>query len=565
MLVSVLIRNIVLIDKLHTTFGKGLCVLTGETGAGKSILLDALGLALGMRANINLIRNADKKPKELRNASVTASFQIPSTHGVYSLLADYDINNLKEGEPLILRRNLDQDGRGGAYINDQPVSVSLLRTIGEQLVEIEGQFASQGLMDQKTHRTALDNFAGIRPLCNEVAHLYDAWKKIDNLLEKESAEYEKNRADEDYVLHSLEELQQLNPQTGEEVELSKTRSLLINSERLIRTLVAIENSLSADDGVEDRLGAAQRSILKENAESTEALSPILNALSAATDSVAEAQHLLNRLMQDAAPDPTRLENCEERLFSLRALARKHNITVEELPSLQKTLEQRIKTFTNADEHIGKLQIDRDKAYEKYKIKSEKLSKKRHSAAKKLDKGVCEELPPLRLEKATFYTRVETLDKRDWGRHGIDRVYFEISTNPGTEPGPITQIASGGELARFLLALKMVLKQNNAVPTLIFDEVDAGIGGAVAAAVGERLAKLSEDIQVLTITHSPQVAAYGLQHLKISKSEKNGSIFTQVTELDENEKNEEIARMLAGIKITEEARAAAASLLFRGTP
>ncbi len=562
MLASVTIRDIVLIDKVEVSFETGLCALTGETGAGKSILLDALGLALGMRANASLVRTGGNGKNDTARASVAASFDLPTDHAVFALLADHDIMAPDPGELLILRRNLDKDGRGRAFINDQPVSVTLLRQAGESLVEIEGQFASHGLMDQATHRNSLDGFANLKDASHEVSVLYEKWKEAELSLTEAIAALEQNRADEDYLRHSLAELAELDPKSGEETELAETRALLMNGERLVSAMASAEKSLSNGDGVEDRLTAAQRILTHEVKAAAGRLDAVMDALAIASDAVADAEALLHRVMVDAEPDPAKLEFCEERLFAIRAMARKHNIAVEDLPTLRVNLEQKLAQIDDAGGLLQKLQAERDQAFANYKSNAQDLSQKRKKAATKLDNAVALELPPLKLEKATFTTRIDTVDEKDWGPNGIDRIHFEVSTNPGAPSGPLARIASGGELARFLLALKVVLHRSNAIPTLIFDEVDSGIGGAVAAAVGERLAKLAETVQVLAITHSPQVASCASRHLQIAKSENKGVVTTNVSQLSEDDRQEEIARMLAGTHITDEARAAAASLMSR---
>ena len=562
MLASVTIRAIVLIDKVDVSFDTGLCALTGESGAGKSILLDALGLALGMRANASLVRRTGNGDDTNSRASVSASFNLADDNPVFDHLHNHDIIAPEPGESLILRRNLDTDGRGRAFINDQPVSVALLRQIGESLVEIEGQFASHGLMDQATHRESLDGFANLRKLSGDVSTVYRIWHDAESALADAIAALEQNRADEEYLRHALAELVELDPQAGEETELSEARALLMNGERLVTAMAAAEKSLSNGDGVEDRLAAAQRALAHEVEAAAGRLDAVMDALSIANDAVADAEALLHRVMVDAEPDPEKLEACEERLFAIRAMARKHNIPVEELPNLRSNLERKLAQIDDAGGLMQKLQAERDQAYETYKSQATELSQNRAKAAIKLDKAVAAELPPLKLEKAVFTTRVEGLEEKDWGPTGMDRVHFEVSTNPGAPSGPLARIASGGELARFLLALKVVLHQSNAIPTLIFDEVDSGIGGAVAAAVGERLAKLAENVQVLAITHSPQVASCAMRHLQIAKSENKGVVTTNVSELSEDDRQEEIARMLAGAQITDEARAAAASLMAR---
>lgn len=562
MLASVTIRDIVLIDKVDVSFDSGLCALTGETGAGKSILLDALGLALGMRANASLVRRPGNGDETNSRASVSASFDLAEDDPVYDQLLHHDIVAPEPGESLILRRNLDKDGRGRAFINDQPVSVALLRQIGESLVEIEGQFASHGLMDQATHRESLDGFANIRKSSSDVAALYKTWRDAESALAEAIAALEQNRADEEYLRHALAELVELDPQAGEETELSEARALLMNGDRLVTAMAIAEKSLSNGDGVEDRLTAAQRVLAHEVEAAAGRLDAVMDALAIANDAVADAEALLHRVMVDAEPDPEKLEACEERLFAIRAMARKHSISVEELPTLRSNLEQKLEQIDDAGGLMEKLQAERDQVYATYKSRATELSKKRVKAAINLDKAVARELPPLKLEKAIFTTRVEMLEEEDWGPTGMDRVHFEVSTNPGAPSGPLARIASGGELARFLLALKVVLHQSNAIPTMIFDEVDSGIGGAVATAVGERLAKLAENVQVLAITHSPQVASCAVSHLQIAKCENAGVVTTNVSHLSEDDRQEEIARMLAGSKITDEARAAAASLMGR---
>jgi len=564
MLASLTIRDIVLIDKVDILFENGLTALTGETGAGKSILLDSLGLALGMRANSSLVRMNGSGEGQLSRSSVSASFDVAEDHEVYRILRDHDIDVSEIPEPLILRRTLDSEGRGRAFINDQPVSVSLLRQVGEKLVEIEGQFASHGLMDQSTHRDSLDGFAGLKPLNAEVSDLFHNWREAESALADAIAAIEKNRTDEEYLRHALSELMELNPQPGEETELAEARALLMNGERLVAAMAAAEKSLTNGDGVEDRLAAAQRVLAHEVEAAAGRLDTVMDAISTASDAVADAEALLRRVMVDAEPDPARLEACEERLFAIRAMARKHNIPVEQLPELRMTFEEKLEQIDDADEFVQKLQAQRDAAFNAYCEKARKLSEERRKAATALDEAVAAELPPLKLEKATFTTQIAALDEKDWNQSGMDRIHFEVSTNPGSPSGPLARIASGGELARFLLALKVVLYQANATPTLIFDEVDSGIGGAVAAAVGERLARLSETVQVLTITHSPQVASCAMQHLQITKSEDSGLATTNVAALSDTDRQEEIARMLAGAQITDEARAAAASLMQRET-
>jgi DNA repair protein RecN (Recombination protein N) len=556
MLVSLAIGNVVLIDKVDLEFGPGLCVLTGETGAGKSILLDSLGLALGMRANAGLVRS---KPNDAP-ASVAATFMPGENSSAIALMADHGLELPEDGEPVILRRTVDPAGRSRAFVNDQPVSVSFLRNIGETLVEIEGQFATQGLMDTSTHRAALDGFGGLDDLRERVAALCRDYRDAEAALVAAQDEIARAREDEDLIRHAADELASLDPQPGEETELAEARALLMHGEKLIDALNTAETALTKGDGVEDRIGAAVRSLTRQTEAARGRFDAILDALERAMDGVSEALLQLGRVMADAEPDPHRLDTTEERLFALRAAARKHNTTVDALADLRQTLEAKLAAIDNTGDTIRILAEKRDRLKADYIRQAETLSKKRTKAAAALDAAVQQELPPLRLEKARFSTVLTRLDETDWGPNGVDRVHFEVTTNPGAPSGPLSRIASGGELARFLLALKVVMHRANGVPTLVFDEVDSGVGGATASAVGERLAQLAKDIQVLVVTHSPQVAAYGAHHLRVAKQDRAGGVVTVVDDLVEGDRREEIARMLAGAEVTEEARAAAASLI-----
>ena len=556
MLVSLAIGNVVLIDRIDLEFGPGLCVLTGETGAGKSILLDSLGLALGMRANAGLVRTQpDDGP-----ATVTATFMPDHNSSIETLMSDHGLALPDKGEPVILRRTVDAAGRSRAFINDQPVSASLMRQIGDVLVEIEGQFATQGLMDAANHRAALDGFGGLDELRGTVSRIFRDFRDADAALIEAQSEIARAREEEDYIRHAADELAALNPQPGEETELAEERALLMHGEQLIEALAAAEKALTKGEGVEDRLGAAVRSLARQTEAARGRFDAILDSLERATDGVAESLLQLQRVMADAEPDPNRLDNTEERLFALRAAARKHNTTVDALAELRQALDAKLAAIEDTGHALGALEEKRNRLKAEYIQQAESLNKKRTRSAKALDKAVQLELPPLRLDKARFSTIVTRLEETDWGPNGIDKVHFEVSTNPGSPSGPLARIASGGELARFLLALKVVMHRANGVQTLVFDEVDAGVGGATASAVGERLAQLAKDVQVLVVTHSPQVAAYGAHHLRVAKKDHEGGVITVVDDLVDNDRREEIARMLAGAEVTEEARAAAASLI-----
>ena len=556
MLVSLAISDVVLIDRLSLNFDSGLCALTGETGAGKSILLDSLGLALGMRGSAGLVRQAAKDGR----ASVTAAFEIDDYADISKILEEADLTGPADGEALVLRRTVDSEGRSRAYINDQPVSISMLRRVGDRLVEIQGQFATQGLLDSTTHRVTLDGFAGAAELSRDVSNSHQAWREALDLFEEANSAQAKARADEKFLRFAVEELAALDPQPGEEEQLAETRTMLMNGEKLVEALNAAEAALTGEDPVEARIGAAIRVLDRQSGASAGRFELLVEALGRAAAQLDEAQSALHTAMADAEPDPARLEECEERLFSLRAAARKHGVTVEELPALRRQMEEQLASIDDASGQLDALRKRCDAARQAFHALAEKLSDARRKAAGKLDKAVHKELPPLRLEKAQFITVVEPLEEADWGPHGIDRVRFDVITNPGAAPGPLAKIASGGELARFLLALKVVLQDAGGVPTLVFDEVDSGVGGATAAAVGKRLAQLAADTQVLVVTHSPQVAAHAVAHMRVEKSGEGETVTTSVAPLSDEERREEIARMLAGATVTEEARAAADSLI-----
>ena len=567
MLVSLAIRDIVLIDNIELAFGSGLCVMTGETGAGKSILLDSLGLALGARADASLVRGGDGGGP----AVITAAFALDAASPVPELLVTQGLAPPGPGENLILRRVLNADGRSRAFINDQPVSVSLLRRIGESLVEIEGQFASHGLMAPATHRAALDSHGGLDDMRHEVARCHQALGRAEAAVEAAEEALAKARAEESYLRHVAAELAALDPRPGEEDELAGARAMLMHGEKLAEAMAAALTDIGGgggggDGGAEARLGAARRVLAREAEKTGGRFDPIIEALDRAEDAAAEAHALLQAASHELDADPRRLETVEERLFALRAAARKHDVAADALAPLRDKMEADLARLDESTGTVDRLNTTRDQARAAYLEAADTLSRHRATAAKALDAAVAAELPPLKLDKASFRTVIEALAESEWAAHGIDRVHFEVATNPGMPPGPLARIASGGELARFLLALKVVLQRANAVPTLVFDEVDTGVGGAAAAAVGERLARLGRDIQVMVVTHSPQVAAHGVQHLRIKKSRggaHGAGVVTTVDELTATARREEIARMLAGKRITDEARAAADSLLAAG--
>lgn len=551
MLEKLSIRNIVLIDKLDISFERGLCVLTGETGAGKSILLDSLALALGVRADAGLVRAGTEQ------GSVTAEFSLVPTHPVFSMLGDIEVES---GEPLILRRTLSSDGRSRASINDQAVSASLLRTVGEALVEIHGQNAERGLLDARGHRALLDQYARLEKEVVAVGRLYETFQKANENLERALREIEQARVDEDYFRHVVEELTELAPEEGEEEALAVQRSNLMHAEKIAEALRDAEKALAEHGGVENRIRAATRAVERVIEKASGKLDPVLESLERAAIEMAEAQMVINSVAGDLDMDPAGLEVVEERLFALRAAARKHKCEVVDLPKLLDGFAARLRALEEGDREIGSLRAAAAEVREKYVTAAKALSEKRRAAALEMDQAVMVELEPLKLGAAKFTTDVSDLPDANWGPYGFDKVAFLIATNPGSAAGPLIKIASGGELSRFMLALKVVLARAGSAPTLIFDEVDRGVGGATADAVGERLRRLAEDLQVLVVTHSPQVAASGEAHWNIRKAEVNDATVTSVDRLDPAERTEEIARMLSGAIITEEARAAALSLI-----
>ncbi len=561
MLVSLAIRDVVLIDRLTLGFQSGLCVLTGETGAGKSILLDSLGLALGARSDARLVRGNDTDNQG--QTAVTAEFVLGPASPVPALLREQDLAGPDAGENLILRRTLAADGRSRAFVNDQPVSAAVLRRIGDALVEIEGRYASQGLMDPENHRAVLDAHGGLEDSAGLVAGLHRTWRAADGDYVAALEASQRSRAEEDYLRYVSAELAALNSQAGEEKILEETRTVLMNGERLIEAVAGATEVLSGDAGAEARLGAARQALARQGDKAGGRFDIAIAALDRAMDAAAEAGTSLSAGVADMEPDPERLEAMEERLFALRAAARKHDVEVDALPGLRVDFEARLAAIDTSDDALAELARKRDRARDAFALEASRLSKRRTKAAAALDKAVARELPPLKLEKARFTTVITARGEDAWTEAGIDDIAFEVATNPGTKQGPLGRIASAGELARFLLVLKVVTQRAGAVSTLVFDEVDSGIGGAAASAVGERLAQLGNKMQVLAVTHSPQVAAHGDQHLRVMKNDAKGGTVTVVDELSAPDRREEIARMLAGASVTEEARAAADSLISGG--
>jgi DNA repair protein RecN (Recombination protein N) len=556
MLLGLTIRDVVLIDRLSLAFRPGLCVLTGETGAGKSILLDALGLALGRRADAALVRPGAEQ------AVVSAEFAVTANHPAAAILAEAGIATDLSGS-VIVRRSLGADGRSRAFVNDEPTSIALLRALGDSLVEIQGQGEQHGLFDPATHRELLDALSDA-----DIAVLSAAWRAW-RAAREEAAEAARllaaSRAEEDLLRHEHAELEALAPEAGEEDRLVARRVLLQNAERLGETIGEAVSEIDGEGGALARLARALRRLTRAADRAQGLLDGAVAAAERAATETEEALNALNAVAQALELDPGVLEQAEERLFSLRALARKHSIAVADLPALHERIAERLALIDAGAESAIAAERKAAALRKGYIAAAAGISKAREKAAKRLDAAVAAELAPLRLDKARFRTVVNPLPETDWGEHGCERVQFEVATNPGAPFGSLARIASGGELSRFMLALKLVLAGVSSVPTLIFDEVDSGIGGAVAAAVGERLQRLGASLQVLVVTHSPQVAARGAHHWRVAKREARRMAVTRVEELDPDTRQEEIARMLSGSTITAEARAAAKSLIAGARP
>jgi DNA repair protein RecN (Recombination protein N) len=544
MLASLIINNVVLIDRLAIQFERGLCALTGETGAGKSILLDSLGLCLGARSESGLVR------KDSDHALVAAEFDVPSTHPVFAFLRQHELNL---ESPLILRRSIQADGKSRAFLNDHPVSVSFLRSIGEMLVEIHGQFETQTLLNPKTHGDILDEYAGVQDLRVKVGQAWLGWQEARDSLQKRQEEIEKARAEEDYLSNALAQLEDLDPKQGEEEKLTSLRHRLMKREQTIENLVLIKNGL---EQVQSTIGSLWRSMDKIRT-GYDSLSTALGRLDAESqESSAQVETALIELQES---DET-LSDIDDRLFALKAQARKHACSIDELPQKREEISVLLKNIYGGTASLKELEDNVSKAKENYIELAKELSSQRKRAANKLDSLVLKELIPLKLENARFETSIEIISENEWAKNGIDRIQFLVATNKGANLGPLNKIASGGELARFMLALKVVLAELGAAQTLIFDEVDSGIGGATADAVGERLSRLSQKRQILVVTHSPQVAARARHHWIVQKTGKTNPT-TKVLPLSSlTQRQEEIARMLAGAEITKEARSAASKLL-----
>ncbi len=551
MLTALAISNIVLIDALDLDFGGGLGVLTGETGAGKSILLDALGLALGARADSGLVRQGCER------GQVTASFTAPAPgSALAALLAANDLE-IEAGEPLIIRRTLRADGGSRAFVNDQPCSAALLREIGGHLVEIHGQHDDRGLIAPAGHRALLDAFA--RTDTSAVAAAHAAWKAAEARLAATRAVLAEAERDRDWLAHCVAELTALAPQPGEEEALAAERAAMQQGEKIADDLGAVLAAFEGSDSGPAQLRAAARR-LDRLAGGHPLLAEALAALDRALIEAGEAEDRLAEAARALEFDPARLEAAETRLFELRAIARKHGCQPDALAELTSDLTARLDAIEGGAGGLAAHEAEVAALAAAYTHAAGELSDARRMAAARLDAAVAGELAPLKLDAARFQTLVERLPAERWGPEGMDRVEFLIATNPGAPFAPLMKIASGGELSRFILALKVALAEEGGSDTIIFDEIDRGVGGAVAAAIGERLARLARGKQLLAVTHSPQVAAKGAAHYQIAKASDGLVTRTGVRLLGAEERREEIARMLSGTEVTDEARAQAVRLL-----
>ena len=550
MLTTLAIRDVVLIEALELEFGPGLGALTGETGAGKSILLDALGLALGQRADSGLVRSGAAQ------ASVSASFDLQRTHPAQALLADNGLD-IEPGEPLVIRRQLKADGGSRAFVNDQAVSAALLREIGATLVEIHGQHDDRGLINPRGHRALLDLFG--RCDAAGIAAKWQAWRAAADALERAREDLENAARDREWLDHAVAEMRALGVEPGEEAALAEERSGMQKGARLADDLSSISGLLDGSEGGLAQLRQAARRLDRIGGEHP-LLAQALEALDRAVNEASDAEDQLAAAAEAMRFDPARLETAETRLFEIRALARKHRVDPEQLPALAEELSDRLDRIEQGDAGIARLEAAAKAARAVYESAAAALSEARRAAGNRLDRAVAGELVPLKLDSARFRTVVEILPETQWGPAGQDRVEFEISTNPGAPFAPLIKIASGGELSRFILALKVALAEEGGLTTMIFDEIDRGVGGAVASAIGERLARLADKAQLLVVTHSPQVAARADRHFLIAKRHDGIVTRTGVHALDASERREEIARMLSGAEVTDEARAQARRLL-----
>ena len=552
MLARLSIRDVVLIDQLDLEFSSGLTILTGETGAGKSILLDALALALGARGDGGFVRHGQAQ------GQVAATFDLPSGHAAHALLEGQDIEIADE---LILRRIQLADGRTRAYVNDQSVSAQALRTLASALVEIHGQHDERALTDPATHRALVDAYGSLGALVDATEAAYAGLREAERRLDAERARVAAAEAEADFAAHAHAELSRLAVQPGEEDALVVRRQAMMQGEKVAADIKDAHSHLAGDAAILPMLASLSRRLQRRLPQAPGLLEPMLKALDEAIEAVDGAARAVEQAIEASAVDPNELERCEERLFALRAMGRKYGVAIDQLPEVAQKYAADIAALDAGRSEVARLEARLAEAKAAYAAAAEELSLARNKSARELERAVKEELLPLKLERAEFEVAL-VRDSAAVAATGYDRAEFLVRTNPGARLGPLVKIASGGELSRFLLAIKVCLAERGTAPTLIFDEIDTGVGGAAADAVGQRLARLSKKAQVLAVTHAPQVAARADIHYRIEKRAVGGGdrVATTVSRLGRSERREEIARMLAGAEITREARAAAGSLI-----
>ncbi len=551
MLRELRIKNIVLIEALNIEFKPGLSVLTGETGTGKSILLDSLGLVLGNRSDFSLIRTGESQ------ASVTAIFDFPQSHSIFKILKKYDINYDSE---LIIRRDIRKDGKSKCLVNDILISRSALVEITDQIIEVQGQFEDRGLLNTNTHLTLLDAFAKHDNLLLNTKKTFEYQNNFKKKIHESEIEYNKNLDNQLWLRDSLEQLNLIKPETGEEEQINKKRNIILNQEKIIISINEIKDIIEQDNGLEDLANRIFKILDSIQLVSSSKLLEGLEIIKKSSVELEELKNIINNEIFQSTYVPESLENLDDRLHELRTQARKHNCEIEELNSIKLTLQKDLDKIDNNKSFIDNLQQEYQEAKLKYINASNLLSESRKKEATLLSKEINKELPYLKLENAKFNIEVKDLNNDDFSNKGIDKVIFTACTNVGISMQPINKIASGGELSRFLLAIKCVLETNIHNRTLLFDEIDSGIGGSVANAVGIRLAKLGKAYQTIIVTHSPQVSSKGDHHYLIEKNTTDGVTYSKVSELLGNDRIEEIARMLSGNIVTPEAREAAYQLV-----
>lgn len=551
MLKSLHIKNIVLIKDIKIDFFDGFSVFSGETGAGKSILLDSLSLALGERANFNLIRNGEKQ------AEVLAVFSVNKSHKSIELLHNNSIEAIDE---IIIRRIITLDGRSKCYINDVTVTVSFLRQVGATLIDIHGQFDNQRLINQHFHKEILDSFLTDKFLLKNVKYSFDSYKEAKKNYDVKLQDIEELEKEREYIEYSLEELEALNPQEYEEKELLEKKYIMANGKKILANFIDIEKNM-VTSGILSYIHKSIKTLdaIKMLLPENEEVDNLIDTFDGAYIKVQESVENFDSFRNTLDFNESELNSIEERIMDIRALAKKHRVLPDDLPKLKEDFEEKLLLLKKSNSFVGSIKEDLDKKYEDFKNLAQQLSKERQKVAKLVDAKVNDELAFLKLSGAEFKT---VIDQEIENENGIDKVVFKVRTNKGSDFGELNKVASGGEMARFMLALKIVLAEVDIIGTIILDEIDIGVGGEVAEAIGQRLLYLSEQIQTIVVTHSHQVASKGEHHYKVLKEEANNEITSKLSLLTTEQRIEEIARMLSGAEITEAARATAISLLMK---